>query len=66
MVYRKVSIWDDFEHVKQAIEDGRFDGDAEVGLVLDEICDELSIPFEVARYLYEEAVIELENDEDEE
>lgn len=58
------NIWDAYDRVKKAIEDGEFDGDdVEYPDVIDSLCDELGLDFKVVDYMYDQAWIEIEEED---
>ena len=56
-------IWEAFSRIKSAIEDGEFD-DADFVEVADRLAEELGIPFDVVRYMVDQAEIEIQAEDD--
>lgn len=57
-------IWEAFSRIKSAVEDGEFDTGAEFVDVADRLAEELGIPFDVVRYMVDQAEIEIQEEDD--
>lgn len=64
MRHHPANIWDAYNRVKKAIKDGEFDGD-DYPDVIDRLCDELGLDFKVVEYMYDQALEEIEKEEEE-